>query len=82
MSALKSADAIVNAAPMGILPESAHRQTTKVLLPVIDAIIAEIASDINEESEASEEDKDIEQHQIERITFCRLSRSLSHLAIY
>lgn len=40
-SALKSADAIVNAAPMGILPESAHRQTTKVLLPVIDAIVAE-----------------------------------------
>jgi signal transduction histidine kinase len=39
--ALKSADAIVNAAPMGILPESVHRETNKVLLPVIDAIVAE-----------------------------------------
>jgi signal transduction histidine kinase len=40
-SALTSADVIVNAAPMGILPESVHGQTNKVLLPVIDAIVAE-----------------------------------------
>ncbi len=39
--ALRSADAIVDAAPMGILPESIHKETSSRLIPVIDAIVAE-----------------------------------------
>jgi signal transduction histidine kinase len=38
--ALKTADELVAAAPMGILPESLHRDTNKVLLPVIDQILS------------------------------------------
>jgi signal transduction histidine kinase len=38
--ALKAADELVAAAPMGILPESLHRDTNKILLPVIDQILA------------------------------------------
>lgn len=39
-SALNAADELVAASPMGILPESVHRETNKVLLPVIDQIVA------------------------------------------
>ena len=39
--ALRSADAIVDAAPMGTLPESMHSRTNVLLIPVIDAIVAE-----------------------------------------
>lgn len=39
--ALKKADEMVAAAPMGILPESLHPQINKELLPVIDAIVEE-----------------------------------------
>ena len=38
--ALTVADELVAAAPTGILPESLHRETNKVLLPVIDQIVA------------------------------------------
>ena len=39
--ALYSSDAIVSAAPVGVLPESMHAQTNKVLIPVIDEILAQ-----------------------------------------
>lgn len=39
--ALYSSDAIVSAAPVGVLPESMHAQTNKVLVPVIDEILAQ-----------------------------------------
>ena len=39
--ALYGSDAIVAAAPMGVLPESMHAQTNKVLVPVIDEILAQ-----------------------------------------
>ena len=40
-SALKASDAIVSAAPMGILPESMHEQINVQLVPVIEAIVAQ-----------------------------------------
>lgn len=39
--ALYSSDAIVSAAPVGVLPESMHQETNKVLIPVIDEILAQ-----------------------------------------
>lgn len=39
--ALYSSDAILSAAPVGVLPESMHEQTNKVLIPVIDEILAQ-----------------------------------------
>ena len=41
LKALYSSDAIVSAAPVGVLPESMHAQTNKVLIPVIDEILAQ-----------------------------------------
>jgi len=40
-NALRESDAIVSAAPAGILPENLHREMNPVLLPVIDEILAE-----------------------------------------
>lgn len=39
--ALYRSDAIVSASPVGILPESMHEETNKVLIPVIDQILAQ-----------------------------------------
>ena len=39
--ALKKSDELVNAAPMGVLPENLHRAMNPVLLPVIDQILAQ-----------------------------------------
>jgi len=39
--ALYSSDAILSAAPIGVLPESMHEETNKVLIPVIDEILAQ-----------------------------------------
>jgi signal transduction histidine kinase len=39
--ALYNSDAIVSAAPIGVLPESMHQETNKVLIPVIDEILAQ-----------------------------------------
>jgi len=40
-NALYSSDAIVSAAPIGVLPESMHEETNKVLIPVVDEILAQ-----------------------------------------
>lgn len=40
-NALKASDAVVAAAPMGVLPESMHPEINSVLLPIIDEILAE-----------------------------------------
>lgn len=38
--ALKQADEVVNASPVGILPESRHQATNEILIPIIDSILA------------------------------------------
>ncbi len=39
--ALYSSDAILSAAPVGVLPEGMHEETNKVLIPIIDEILAQ-----------------------------------------
>jgi signal transduction histidine kinase len=39
--ALYSSDAILSAAPIGVLPEGMHEETNKALIPVIDEILAQ-----------------------------------------